>query len=47
MLITGIIAATTAAKWILVGKIMVAVGGGIVTASPVLNKIGKKKEKKR
>ena len=47
MLVSGLIAATTAAKWILVGKIMIAVGGGLVTAGPVLNKTVKTKKKQR
>lgn len=45
MVVTGLIAAATAAKWILAGKIMIAVGGGLVTAGPVLNQ--KVKSKKR
>lgn len=45
MIVSGLIAATTAAKWILAGKILIAVGGGLVTAGPVLNQ--KVKPKKR
>lgn len=43
MIVTGIIATATAAKWILAGKIMIAFGGGLVTAGPVLNKAVKRK----
>lgn len=45
MVVTGLIAAATAAKWILAGKIMIAVGGGLVTAGPVLDKAVKSKRK--
>lgn len=41
----GIIATATAAKWILAGKIMIAVGGGFVTAGRVLDKKAKKNKK--
>ena len=44
MIVTGIIATATAAKWILAGKIMIAVGGGFITAGRVLDKKVKKKK---
>ena len=43
MIVTGLIAAATAAKWILAGKIMIAVGGGLVTTGRVLDKAVKSK----
>lgn len=45
MVVTGIIAAATAAKWILAGKILIAVGGGLVTAGPVIDKAVKSNKK--
>ena len=47
MMVTGLIAAATAAKWILAGKIMIAVGGGLVTAGPVIDKAVKSKKKQQ
>lgn len=45
MVVTGlIVATTTAAKWILAAKIMMAVGGGLVTAGSVLDKPAKRKK---
>ena len=44
MVVTGIIAAATAAKWILAGKILIAVGGSLVTAGPVIDKAVKSKK---
>lgn len=45
MVVVSMLTAEVAAKWILAAKIMLAVGGGLVTASPVLNKAVDEKRK--
>ena len=46
MVVSLITATAVASKWILAGKIMLAVGGGVITSSPILNPIIKKKKNK-
>ena len=43
MVVTSLLA-TTAAKWILAAKIMMAVGGGMVTVGRVYDKKNEKKK---
>lgn len=43
MVVTSLIAAAAASKWILAAKIMTAVGSGMVTVGRVYDKAGKKK----
>lgn len=47
MIVTGLIATATAAKWILAAKIAMAVGEGLIIAGPVIDKAVKSKKKQK
>ena len=45
MVVVSMLTAAAAAKWVLAAKVMIAVGGGLVTAGPALDKMAAEKRK--
>ena len=37
-------AATTAAKWLIVGKVLTVIGGGVLTVAPVIKEMTETKD---